>query len=102
MMSYTDREKAKWFLREEYENPDLVADTYDRQEAEKWFAIWQFPRTLTDNQWQIVRDWCNEASYETLGDLKLELYYVAENLDSIEADFADYREAKERRQNENE
>jgi hypothetical protein len=97
-MGYTDREKAKWFLREEYENPDLVADTYDREETEKWFYIWGFPRTLTDNQWQIVRDWCNEASYETLSDLNAEMYYVAENLDSIEADFADYRETKEWRE----
>jgi hypothetical protein len=90
----TDREKAKLFLREEYENPDLVADTYDRQEIEKWFAIAQFPRTLTDNQWKIVRDWCEGEDYESISDLHAVMYYLAENLDSIEADFADYRETK--------
>jgi hypothetical protein len=92
----TDREKAKLFLREEYENPDLVADTYDRQEAEKWFAIWQFPRTLTDNQWKIVREWCEGEDYKGISDLHAVMYYLAENLDSIEADFADYRETKEK------
>jgi hypothetical protein len=90
----TDREKAKLFLREEYENPDLVADTYDRQETEKWFYIWGFPITLTDNQWKIVRDWCEGEDYESISDLHAVMYYLAENLDSIEADFADYRETK--------
>jgi hypothetical protein len=94
MMGYTDREKAKWFLREEYENPDLVADTYDRQETEKWFAIWQFPRTLTDNQWQVVRDWCNDEDYEKIEDLHEELYYVAERIERIEADLEYIREKK--------
>jgi hypothetical protein len=92
----TDREKAKWFLREEYENPDLVADTYDRQETEKWFAIWQFPRTLTDNQWQIVRDWCNDEDYEKIEDLHEELYYVAERVERIEADLEYIREGRDK------
>jgi hypothetical protein len=92
----TDREKAKLFLREEYENPDLVADTYDRQETEKWFAIWQFPRTLTDNQWQIVRDWCNDEDYEKIEDLHEELYYVAERIERIEADLEYIREGREK------
>jgi hypothetical protein len=91
----TDREKAKLFLKIKYDNPDLVADTYDRQETEKWFAIWQFPTMLTDEQWQIVRDWCEGEDYETISDLHAVMYYLAENLDSIEADFADYRKAKE-------
>jgi hypothetical protein len=93
--SITDREKAKLFLREEYENPDLVADTYDRQETEKWFYIWGFPITLTDNQWKIVRDWCEGEDYLSISDLHEVMYYLAENLESIEADFADYRKAKE-------
>jgi hypothetical protein len=92
----TDREKAKLFLREEYENPDLVADTYDRQETEKWFAIWQFPRTLTDNQWQIVRDWCNDEDYKKIEDLHEELYYVAERIERIEADLEYIREGREK------
>jgi hypothetical protein len=92
----TDREKAKAFLREEYENPDLVADTYDRQEIEKWFAIWQFPRTLTDNQWQVVRDWCNDEDYEEIEDLHEELYYVAERIERIEADLEYIREGREK------
>jgi hypothetical protein len=92
----TDREKAKLFLREEYENPDLVADTYDREETEKWFAIWQFPRTLTDNQWQIVRDWCNDEDYKTISDLHAEIYYVAERIERIEADLEYIREGREK------
>jgi hypothetical protein len=92
----TDREKAKLFLREEYENPDLVADTYDREEAEKWFYIWGFPRTLTDNQWQIVRDWCNDEDYEKIEDLHEELYYVAERIERIEADLEYIREGREK------
>jgi hypothetical protein len=86
-MSYTDREKAEWFLREEYENPDLVADTYDRQETEKWFAIWQFPRTLTDNQWKIVREWCNGENYKSISDLNAEMYNVAKRMEHIESDY---------------
>jgi hypothetical protein len=95
-MGYTDREKAKFFLREEYEHPDLVADTYDRQETEKWFAIWQFPRTLTDNQWQVVRDWCNDEDYKKIEDLHEELYYVAERIERIEADLEYIREGREK------
>jgi hypothetical protein len=83
----TDREKAESFTKAEFENPDLVADTYDRQEIEKWFAIAQFPRTLTDNQWKIVREWCNGEDYETLSDLHAVMYDVAKRMEHIESDY---------------
>jgi hypothetical protein len=90
----TEREKAEGYLVKQFTNPDLVADTYDRQETEMWFGIWQFPRTLTDKQWQIVRDWCNSEEYKVLSDLHAEMYYLAERLDRVEADLEYIRENK--------
>ena len=69
--------------------PELVGGKYSREVMDKVCKARKFP-LLNDKQWKLLIEWCEDVDLDDVSD---EVSYFLKNLDSIEADTDDYKQA---------